>query len=455
MRTNEQLETCQAHGLHFDPRVSTGCVLCRRSQQPPAEASASRGARLRWPELGIAVGLIVVTVAIAFGLWRRGNPVWSAASDRNAGTNSLSSSGPQRLKSPPVGSWTFLASPDLLPLQANGRSCDGGDEAACSRFIAKCKSSGAYPAKPYSADHPSHPLEGTCGAVYDILLKRCRRDQVEACTELGQRSISFRERACQLGDAASCANIVEHPEFVAEEEAALAVNRCEMGDTATCMRLARQREARTPPDVEGADDLRRQACRQGHRPACEDLDERAAEVLRQARQDCEAGRHEACQWMQRYAMQSPQGGPVQAEEFRRRGLAIIGRKCETGDRKACRDLDIQLMSADGEQSLRSQARLDNACRGHDELSCWALAVMFSVARGKSELQNRALSQQYYALAVPLSEASCAQGDADACERAASCYGAGFGVELDRAKSDALRARSIQLEKRTLPGEARP
>lgn len=450
MTTNGNFETCRAHGLHFDPRVSTGCVLCRRSQQPPAEASASRGGRPRWQELCIALGLVSITFAIAFGLWRHGNRVGSVASDRNVGANAFSSSGPPTLKRPPAGTWTFLASPDLLPLQADGRSCDGGDETACSRFIAKCKSSGAYPAKPYSADHPSHPLEGTCSAVYDILLKRCRRDQVEACTELGQRSTSFRERACKLGDAASCAKVVEHPEFVAEQEAALALSRCETGDGATCMRLAGEREARSPPDIEGADELRRQACRQGHRPACDALDERAAEVPRQARQDCEAGRFEACQWMQRYAMQSPEGGPAQAEEFRRRGVAIVGRKCEGGDRQACRDLDIELMSAGGEQSQRSQARLDSACRGHDELSCWALAVMFSVARGKPELQNRALSQQYYALAVPLSEASCAQGDADACERAASCYGAGFGVEMDRARSDALRARSIQLGKASSP-----
>ena len=149
-------------------------------------------------------------------------------------------------------------------------------------------------------------------------------------------------------------------------------------------------------------------------------------------------------------MQSPQGGQAQAEEFRRRGVAILGRKCDAGDRQACRDQDVELMSAGGEQAQRSQARLDAACRGHDELSCWALALMFSVARGRPELQNRALSQQYYALAVPLSEASCAQGDAEACERGASCYGAGFGVAMDRAKSDALRARSIQLAKASSP-----
>ena len=50
-----ELPTCAPHGLHYDDRRATGCVLCRRSNTPKSRPVAS---------LIVAAGLLAV-IAIA------------------------------------------------------------------------------------------------------------------------------------------------------------------------------------------------------------------------------------------------------------------------------------------------------------------------------------------------------------------------------------------------------
>jgi hypothetical protein len=46
---------CRVHGLHYDSRINTGCVLCRREAEAPADTSDYRG----------LVKLVVITILVA------------------------------------------------------------------------------------------------------------------------------------------------------------------------------------------------------------------------------------------------------------------------------------------------------------------------------------------------------------------------------------------------------
>src|SRR5262245_57512613 len=54
-----ELSTCAVHGLHFDPRLTRGCVLCRRSTRPPPQR-APAGA----PLLALALLLFVAAITL-------------------------------------------------------------------------------------------------------------------------------------------------------------------------------------------------------------------------------------------------------------------------------------------------------------------------------------------------------------------------------------------------------
>lgn len=66
------LPTCKKHGLAYDPAVSTGCVVCRRSEQGP-EYRGAYGLIRWWPALALATvavvsaGVIVVSAPAVIG----------------------------------------------------------------------------------------------------------------------------------------------------------------------------------------------------------------------------------------------------------------------------------------------------------------------------------------------------------------------------------------------------
>lgn len=437
MPTNEPLQFCQLHRLHFDPCQHSVCVLCRRSITP----TRSR----KWHYLGLSLALAALALLTAEDMRQRtGKLLGSTSTDGSPGR------GDSAIPSYSAGSAKLMGSPLLLRLLDDKRGCDGGTEKACLRFVATCKENSAYSSSPNNGNPPRGPLVDTCHAVDGILAARCRRGMVEACAELGLRNESWRRRACKLGNAESCAELHKHPELSAELQGAVNLANCQAGDPAKCLSLADEREAREPPDSQGAVELRREACKLGAREACDVLAERSKMEPRDATEACEAGQPEACQWLQHYYQRVPTADATSASDFGKRALAIFERRCASGDQDGCRSWGIRIMSAGGSEAARGQAVLDSACRASDELACWALGRMFSVAFGPPELQDRALSQRYYALGVALSEASCARHDAAACARAALAHGAGMGVPFDGPKADAYRLRSIEMEKAQPP-----
>lgn len=390
----------------------------------------------------MAVALLALISAIVYGLWQRDRRERSAVAGTSVSASPIASTSVQNERAP--GTWRYVGPPELRPLYDEERRCIGGDEGACTRFLSACSAAGAYPIRS-DAPNRNRSREDLCRYSYSILKGRCDANEVAACAELAKTSIRMQKRACELGHAPSCAKL-RRPSFDAEEAAARERLRCETGDGAACVHLAKEREAQRPTDTEGVNELLREGCRHGYRPACDAAEERATRPLRRGQQECDEGSYEACLELARYYGLSNKDAP-RAEELVRKAIAILERSCGKDDRKACRELNMLLAERGGTQATLGRTWLDAACRGGDELSCWALAQHFSVAFGRPKNQDRDLGEQYYALAMPLSEAACERGNAEACERAALGYGAGFGKPIDRAKADTLLARAIELAKR--------
>lgn len=178
---------CQRHGLRFDPKLSTGCVRCRRIQDAPTSPFAGPAG-----PVGVALLLVgVVALAIPFRATLKGYLARVTAP----------SAPPLPAGAPPEHRRCLLAEGTSDALAAVTRdctaACEAGWGASCRRLAGLCAPDASIP-----------PVEACVPGVPALLQRACAQQDPVACamiTELNKAEILW--KACESGLGPPCGEL--------------------------------------------------------------------------------------------------------------------------------------------------------------------------------------------------------------------------------------------------------
>lgn len=389
--------TCAAHGLHYDPAKSSGCVLCRKSQRPVVPGPAAK-----WVLVGGA--LASVTVAAAAWLARarselpaaevsaRGVSSALSASPVSSGAHASPAPDPNSTNSPnfsspsiaPAGSaplttrgaltaQTFGVSPELippfyeailvptlsLPLRNDGEpietltarvaaeraSCEQGSIDACLNQLNECETvsslnRGQLPELMARRAMAGTPSSRTRRSARASLASECQAEH--AWTVL--------PAACERGSVAACNRLLGTP-----NHDALLPRACDVGSRNACIELSRSLGFSTLAGE--AARLRALELGKCSPPGSTCLAHSRDELMETARNTLRAGMNQVC----------VQRGP-----------------------SACQKLMREFDQERSDVSLRAELRGYNCELGHTE-SCAVLATMYTEGLGVRRDEQKALA----------------------------------------------------------------
>ena len=284
----------------------------------------------------------------------------------------------------------------------------------------------------------------------DLLYAGCTHDQSDACRALGElfrhepALIAAHRARFARGLRQFCGS--PYPDNIAECMAALFFARaCDLGDAPSCADHAAQLASGVlrRQNLPKARALRERACKAGHTPSCEQLaltsegDPIAAARLLQAA--CDAGSAAACaELAHRYAV----GHGVTLSQQRAR--ALFEASCKAGSGAGCAGLSRMLDRGLGGPSNSYQAlnKLDVACKASHATACVTLGRR--VESGRDAAADPAGAYDHYRRAATLFGDACdgsAAGRHEACASLGALLREGSGVPQDRQRGLALQERA--------------
>ena len=395
------LVTCAAHGLHYDPAKSSGCVLCRKSQRPAAPARTGK-----W----LLVGGALASLACAAAAWVvRGPralselpaaelPIRGASSalaalpassgshtspgpDPGPATNRSDSSLPSSAPASSGGlttrgtlsAQTFGVSPELIPrffeavlmptlslpardhgeaietltarVAAERASCEQGSIDACLNQLNECEKVGSLnrgqaPGLMIGAPMTAPPSGQLGRSPRALLARECQAEHAWATLPA----------ACEGGSVAACNRLLGTP-----NHEALLPRACDVGSRNACIELSRSLGFSTLAGE--AARLRALELGKCSPPGSTCPAHSRAELTETARNTLRAGMNQVC----------VQRGP-----------------------SACRELMREFDQEHSDAALRAELRGYNCELGHAE-SCTVLATMYADGLGVPRDEQKALA----------------------------------------------------------------
>lgn len=420
--TPDGTAVCPRHGLRYNPRLSTGCVQCRRTVDEVAPG---------WM-MPMAVGLSLVGLAALAIPFRAG--IRSYFSGPNKATATIPADAPVEHRR------CLLRGPEASELAAGAaeckQACDGGWGASCRRLAGICGPGSPIPPGDECKPGPAALLE-----------QACKGNDALACTLVSeQRKAEVFWKACNGGLGRSCADLAP---LCDEKRAALT----DGAPTTAWAFLS------TPALREGcsggAAKLYERGCTQGDWASCEQpgvsarvSPERLRSMLETA---CDRADPAACR---RLASQVGKDDPALAAAlvaYAKELEACSGADCAGVKRWRDRVSDerprVQQQSATEHERGCEQGRVS---------SCWEAAEAYALGTGVRQDSERA--DKLNARARTLLKAGCTQkggscasdgmlrglencdrGDGNACLAAVRAQGGGAGGE-----AAALFRRGVRL-----------
>ncbi len=307
----EGLPTCNEHGLAYNPAVSTGCVLCRKSARATKAARTSWFVRW-WPALTLSTFALVCVAAIAVNVPAvRSAPAPSGANETEpADYHALPSPrlpaalSPENQAEAERARFAVAIEALLDQLRPQVVACVEGADSACLGAASRCADLMKHLGLPaqkattiaspprrrlYDPDIDSTwarlcgangaaPYEKSCElANHESCKKACDLGSPRGCLSFAAQQSDpigaerYRERANVLGECerqgiSPCVLPPAQPIRTintAEEQSVLkAEAECQQGAGPTCLRLAQRYEAGegVPQDLRRAVELRQKAC---------------------------------------------------------------------------------------------------------------------------------------------------------------------------------------------------
>ncbi len=306
------------------------------------------------------------------------------------------------------------------------RGCDRGDAAGCHALaLALLEGRGVT----------QDPKEGLA-----LLERACAGEDGTSCRQLAalhgeglfvkrddKVALHYQRRACTAGDGPSCTELALRARDEGRMQEAIddLGAACDAGDTRGCALLGDAYVMQEPPEPAKAAEHYARACQGGLWEACGrvaalegagGIDEARLRAL--YRLACDAGEMSACDWLAGMLLDGI-GGPSDPAGAAR----LYDRACEKEVASSCVHLAWMGRDDGGSEPL---AWLERGCE-LDPLACVVLGEVHELGLVEGSAVKHAADAY---------QRGCAADDAGACERLASLYYRGRGVERD----DAVAAR---------------